>query len=107
MPLLSLPAEVRNQIYFLALTSPPTPVRRTLVTRDLKEPPLLLTNRQIRSEAQGIWRYNTKFLFKVHDCDATLLIKFSNFVQVNYHVNQIPWIVLKRSGKVSWRNLKL
>ena len=57
---LSLPAELRNEIYALALDEPgPIRIRTTLPY--LLEPALLATNRQVRSEAMGIWYGETVF----------------------------------------------
>jgi hypothetical protein len=51
---LSLPAELRNEIYAVALDERgPIRIRTTLPY--LLEPALLATNRQVRSEAVGIW----------------------------------------------------
>lgn len=50
-PLLRLPAELRNRIYTLALTSP---ADEALALRELTIPPLLQTSRQLRREAMGL-----------------------------------------------------
>jgi hypothetical protein len=56
----SLPPELRNEIYALALDEPgPIRIRTTLPY--LLEPALLATNRQVRSEAVGIWYGETVF----------------------------------------------
>lgn len=50
-----LPAEVRNQIYRDVLVDPEIPTIDISATPVPLEPPLLGTNRQIRSEARGIF----------------------------------------------------
>ena len=51
---LSLPPEIRNEIYSLALVED-RPLRVRTVHPYLLEPGLLATNKQVRSEALGIW----------------------------------------------------
>lgn len=51
---LSLPAEIRNEIYSLALVEC-SPVTIRSARPYLLEPGLLATNRQVRSEVLGIW----------------------------------------------------
>lgn len=57
---LSLPAEIRNEIYSLAIVEPVTLNIRS-VHPYLLEPGLLATNRQVRSEALGIWYSGNAF----------------------------------------------
>lgn len=51
---LSLPAEIRNEIYSLALIED-EPVKVRTVEPYLLEPGLLAANKQVRSEALGLW----------------------------------------------------
>ncbi|EME46102.1 hypothetical protein DOTSEDRAFT_22212 [Dothistroma septosporum NZE10] len=48
--LLTLPAEIRNNVYEYALYEDPN----IWITSDIREPPLLSVNRQIRHEALGL-----------------------------------------------------
>ncbi|KAK4503839.1 hypothetical protein PRZ48_004754 [Zasmidium cellare] len=75
--LLNLPAELRNQIYELALIEP---MKQVTVTSDLKPPGLLAANRQIRSECRKIWYFENRFLFPIFNCDAKLKGQFMKVI---------------------------
>ncbi|KAK4503840.1 hypothetical protein PRZ48_004755 [Zasmidium cellare] len=74
---LDLPAELRNDIYELALVND----TRIVVTRYLKEPNLLLTTHQIRAEARKIWYLRNTFILSIRDCDASVANAFQRHIQ--------------------------
>lgn len=73
--LLSLPPELRNNIYHLVLVEP-----RAIVIDDQRPPPpepgLLSVCKQIRSEAIGVYFKANLFRFIIHDLDATTYIRW-------------------------------
>ena len=62
-----IPPEIRNRIYHYALVE-----EGVFISRDLKPPGLLSTNRQVRSEAIKIWYLANDFEIHVNNCDASL-----------------------------------
>ncbi|KAK4503838.1 hypothetical protein PRZ48_004753 [Zasmidium cellare] len=82
---LSLSAELRNQIYELALIEDDD----IPVTKDLKEPGLLFVNRQIRSETRLMWFVQNRFEIPITDCAPGLLEPFMRFfVRIRPLTNQ-------------------
>ena len=65
--LLDLPAELRNRIYHYALVLASGRMR---ISPAFRPPPLLLTSKQVREEALGIWYMNNTFLIIIQDCDC-------------------------------------
>lgn len=85
--LLSLPPELRNQIFEYCLKAeylPNTSVIPTVddnvciqVTENLKMPALASTCRQLYQEARKIWLFTNDFHVLIHDCDATVFLAWS------------------------------
>ncbi|KAK4541976.1 hypothetical protein LTR36_007176 [Oleoguttula mirabilis] len=71
-PLLSLPAELRNEIYALALTPAPTS-SLDLSKPKLKEPGLLRACKQTRAEAEPIFYTSTAFSGTIRNLDFTIV----------------------------------
>ena len=67
-PLLTLPAELRNRIYRLALCKRDG---NTISTNVVPEPPLLATCKQIRNEATAIFYRENDLVVDVGDYDST------------------------------------
>lgn len=74
--LLTLPPELRNKIYALALTKPYT----IDITKDLLIPGLLQTNRQLRHEALALWLEDNRFRLTVQRFDARLCAPWNTLV---------------------------
>lgn len=96
---LDLPAELRNVIYELCLLEP----NRITITAELKQPALLMTCRQIRSETKLMWFWRNTYQYTVVDCDSRLVYAFHtlyggplpNKVRVNiYATGQNNWTAL-------------
>ncbi|KAM3415989.1 hypothetical protein BST61_g9477 [Cercospora zeina] len=69
---LDLPAELRNIIYEMCLLE----TRRINITRELKQPALLATCRQIRGETKMLWFWRNRFRYFVMSCDIRPLYWF-------------------------------
>ncbi|USW58685.1 hypothetical protein Slin15195_G120040 [Septoria linicola] len=101
---LELPTELRNDIYRLVLVRPKHK-RDVVTTIDTipKEPALLLTCRQIRGEALGIYFRENKFTFRIRDCDAEVYLKWC--VRSKHHLAAAIEFVCE--GSPNWRNFKI
>jgi len=96
---LQLPPELRNTIY-----------RHVLIAKDpiididpfLKQPPLLQTCRQTRSEALKLWYLSNHFAMGISHCDASLLIEFYWHLSA---VNIAGVAITVVAGKKHWTNL--
>ncbi|KAK5121071.1 hypothetical protein LTR85_005555 [Meristemomyces frigidus] len=99
-PLLRLPPELRNAIYEHSLVQA-SPI---VVTKDLKQPHLLSTCRQVRTEAKKIWYNLNKFNVPAWDCDASLLKHFHHFI-VTAGGYQGVEVSVRVHGNKSWSNL--
>lgn len=96
--LLSLPAELRNSIYELALIEP----HYIQIDSNLKEPGVLHVNRQIHKEARSVWYTSNTFEVAIRQCDDSLLRKFT------MHCNTLPVMATVRIqlfNSNSWSNL--
>ncbi|KAK4541936.1 hypothetical protein LTR36_007300 [Oleoguttula mirabilis] len=96
--LMSLPAELRNAIYEYALTED-----EITVDSNLKQPALLHTCRQIPTEALGLWYTSGHFVAQVHDCDATLLVAFSQHL---VSIGQTDAKLFMVAYGKDWKNLE-
>ncbi|RMY87268.1 hypothetical protein D0861_05472 [Hortaea werneckii] len=87
-PLLTLPPELRNQIYSLALTSSSTTKPRpTTPTGALQRPALLKTNVQLRAETTQLWFAQTSFQIPLNPSNLSNLHSFlSNLGPANLAV---------------------
>jgi hypothetical protein len=74
--LLTIPSELRNEIYRLALTSS----ERIEITENYTEPALLSTCRQIRNEATPILYLENNWSINLHGWDCTLYKAFSTHI---------------------------
>ncbi|KAI5367469.1 hypothetical protein Slin14017_G025050 [Septoria linicola] len=100
--LLNLPAELRNAIWELALTeSEDDPSKMLLVTPSLREPGLLLTNKQIRNETHKMWFSVNFFNIHTRDCNSTLQRQFFAWVPRQVEAN----VTLSLGGGCNWANL--
>lgn len=66
---------MRDYIYDLALVE-----EEIIITKEVKEPPLLWTCSTIRDEALAIWYEENTFTAEVYDCDAKLANDFEEWV---------------------------
>lgn len=71
-----LPAEVRNQIYREVLIDPEIPLIDLSTTSPPLDPPLLGTNKQVRSEARPMFYLENKFRPLITDFDASALVRW-------------------------------
>ena len=79
--LLDLPAEIRNEIYMMVLTSPST-IRMT--PTGYERPALLNTCKAIRAEAIAVYYYNNKFRISVSQYSPAPFIKlYKVFESIN------------------------
>ncbi|KAI6847083.1 hypothetical protein KC332_g2657 [Hortaea werneckii] len=74
-PLLTLPPELRNKIYSLALTSSSAKPRPTPTGR-LQRPALLKTNVQLRAETTQMWFAQTSFQLSLNPSNLSNLQHF-------------------------------
>lgn len=72
--LLTLPAEMRNNIYRFALVEDAQPIPIPIGTHPPNQPSLLNTCRQIRHEAAGIYFEENSFDFEINDNNAHVYI---------------------------------
>ncbi|KAK4626902.1 hypothetical protein CLAFUW4_05047 [Fulvia fulva] len=99
--LLTLPAEIRNRIYEYALIEHPN----ILITPAIREPPLLSANRQIRTEALGIYYSNLNiFILPIHSSDATLYLRWHTHLQ-SLGFDDMTSGLVRLSGTPRWENL--
>lgn len=103
--LFTLPAELRNRIYELALVTSDQDTR-IRVRPQLKFPGLLSTCRQARAEAHKIYWFQNKFNQTVRDCNGSLHIKFERllFDNMGEAAFQIDFTLIV-AGRKSWANL--
>lgn len=99
--LLSLPAELRNRIYRLALVQD-AEIRIAPSHSPPPEPALLSTCRQVRGEARNIYYQDNTFLFGVSDFDAAMLVTFESRSRTHRRANHS----LALGGGPNWANLK-
>lgn len=103
--LLTLPPEIRNQIYQLVLVSEEnieiSAARQISIP---EEPGLLRTCCQIRNEARPMYFLQNSFTFSVHNWDATLLLKWAQ-VSPLHRATRILYTANLVSHKESWENL--
>ena len=98
-PPLSLPAEIREIIWEYTLIEP----EAIRVTRTLQEPGLLSACLRTRHEAQGLWYSGNRWSINVHDCDATLLVKWMR--QCRRFASTEVMLYAELSGGVDWARL--
>ncbi|KAF2163752.1 hypothetical protein M409DRAFT_25936 [Zasmidium cellare ATCC 36951] len=96
-----LPPELRNDIYELVLID-----GEVVVHESLKQPGLLQTCRQIRSETIKVWYYRPSFKSVVVDCDARLLGKWTRHTAKydNEEDSPVDWVIVL-TGQPNWENL--
>ncbi|KAK3617301.1 hypothetical protein LTR56_025369 [Elasticomyces elasticus] len=103
--LLSLPAELRNEIYEYVLLEPDIKYG-VLVTPDLELPPLLSVCRQVRSESRGIWYNGQKFTHVMSDCNADTMLAWSRHLANIGIPNPNHWkYQFEFDGEPNWDNL--
>lgn len=83
--LLTIAPEIRNRIYRYALLSS-DPIELTTLP---KQPALLFTCRQIRSEATKMWYFGNEFKCLIDDCDARLICRFTTHLTQKFTKNDI------------------
>lgn len=85
-----LPAEMKNQIYYLVLVKKKK--KKEFYITDKKAPPaepsLLMVSKQIREEAGSIWYYEHKFTFKIKRNDASKYLKWHNSSSLHQKATQ-------------------
>lgn len=97
--LVSLPAEIRNQIYKNVLVeSEPIDVNSSNIPA---EPGLLRVNRNIRNEARHFYYNDNLFLFTVYNYDGILLVRWLGSSEFRQHSK---WQV-HYEGLPNWANL--
>lgn len=108
-PLLKLPAELRNKIYELALSVK----GRITITKShgFLEPPLLLTNKQMRKEAIGLFYTTHEFDLVIASWDPSLYIlaaRKSKTLRRSYRVDlkASQFRTVRKGSNASWKNLK-
>ncbi|GIZ39154.1 hypothetical protein CKM354_000254500 [Cercospora kikuchii] len=97
--LLDLPADLRNIIYEYSLLQPD----RIQITSGLKQPALLATCRQIRSETRMMWFWRNKFTYTAVDCNVRLLYAFHTL-----YGGPLPrdvCVIVYASGRLNWKAL--
>ncbi|KAK3710460.1 hypothetical protein LTR37_010303 [Vermiconidia calcicola] len=101
--LLGLPAELRTLIYEYSLVEQ----RSIRVTKQLKQPALLLTCRQVRTEALELWYRSNTFKTAIADCDASLHQSFYvHLRKVGTSVARSARITMSFHGTMcNWDNL--
>ena len=77
--LLSLPPELRNAIYELALNES----IGVVVDNRFGQPALLNTCRQIRAEARPVWYTENRFLVRIHNSKDDVLARFDEHLVTN------------------------
>ncbi|KAF7192426.1 hypothetical protein HII31_05940 [Pseudocercospora fuligena] len=102
-PLLSLPPELRNQIYDLILISPLG--SKPTITGTFSPPPLLSVCSQIRSEALKLWLSANVFSITILDCDVSLAKKFQNTFTSTSGLKEAPKMSFRMKGSPHWGNL--
>lgn len=101
-----MPSEIRNYIYTLALTRPCT----IEITKNLRIPSLLQTNRQLRHEALAIWLEDNRFRITVHRFEAHLCVTWNTLVadmgaSLGAGVKATPRVRLVVERSHNWKNL--
>ncbi|PPJ50208.1 hypothetical protein CBER1_05208 [Cercospora berteroae] len=97
--LLDLPADLRNIIYEYSLLQP----GRIQITPGLKQPALLATCRQIRSETRLMWFWRNKFTYTAVDCNIRPLYAFHTLY--GGLLPQQVRVVVHASGRHNWKAL--
>ncbi|KXT16217.1 hypothetical protein AC579_6964 [Pseudocercospora musae] len=102
-PLLSLPPELRNQIYDLILVYPPG--TKPTITPTFSPPPLLSVCSQIRCEALKLWLSANTFSITIFDCDVGLAKRFQNTFTATSGLKEAPKMSFRMKGSPYWGNL--
>lgn len=103
--LLGLPAELRNNIYRLALVEGEiiTPAQGSMPS----VPPLLSTNRQIQAEAASIYVQENMFAFDIDNLDGSKVTELCSAALVRRHRRVRTGVDLEEPHSSSWSNLKI
>ncbi|KAI5359864.1 hypothetical protein Slin15195_G117250 [Septoria linicola] len=103
---LSLPAELRNDIYRYAILSDDKIKIATNMAQPPQEPAMLRVNRQTRHEALGIYYQENHFRFDMHNFDARA---YTNWIQAKPIIRgrlQVWFkLYLITSSELAWKNL--
>lgn len=97
----SLPAELRNRIYDLALIHP----EEVKVTKRFKEPSILQSHPQIRHEARKLYYRNNTFRAPIQNCDATLLVAFNKLIRQFADETGSVRLRMKLTGRKDWAGI--
>lgn len=101
--ILDLPPEIRNMIWKLALRED----HDIIVYPGLKQPHLLMTCRQIRSETRMMWYMLdvNYFLIRVDDCDSRLALLWTRHLLSIFPVKDVPSVGHMICDSPNWTNL--
>ncbi|WPA97280.1 uncharacterized protein RHO25_001889 [Cercospora beticola] len=99
MGFLDLPADLRNIIYEYSLLQSD----RIQITPGLKQPALLATCRQIRSETRLMWFWRNKFTYTAVNCNIRPLYAFHTLY--GGPLPQEVRVIVDASGRLNWKAL--
>lgn len=106
-PFLRLPAELRNEMYTLALVADLPLLISSQQATSIKEPPLLKVNHQIRREAATVYYRENEFYLTIHSMDGASVLPFARLVARYADGSKSPFVqvTLVMMGGVDWKNL--
>ncbi|EME82994.1 uncharacterized protein MYCFIDRAFT_80567 [Pseudocercospora fijiensis CIRAD86] len=102
-PLLSLPPELRNQIYELILISPPE--SKPTITPTYLPPALISVCHQIRTESLKLWLSSNTFSITILNCEVELAKRFQNTFMSTSGLKEGPKMSFRMKGSPNWGNL--
>lgn len=101
--ILDLPSEIRNMIWKLAVREDDD----IIVHPGLRQPHLLMTCRQIRSETRMMWYMQdvNHFKIRVHNCDSGLALLWNAHLLSIFPVEDVPSVGHIICDSPDWANL--